>query len=93
MPHTPGPWSYWGGDTSSFEVYQDSTEQSICELSDHQEQNVEHANAKLISAAPDLLAACKDAAILAADARDEEDERVYKVLIAAINKAQGKATK
>jgi hypothetical protein len=42
------------------------------------------ANAHLIAAAPDLLDACKQAAVL-----HEDDEGIAQVLLAAIAKAEG----
>jgi hypothetical protein len=68
MPHTPGPWapSYWGDD--DYDVYTADTDQLICSLAQRYDEktgrglsgNIE-ADARLIAAAPDLLAALKQA--------------------------------
>jgi len=58
--HTPGPW--WAGtDEDAHMVYgseADGTAVADC-MRDDGDDYVERANARLIAAAPDLLAACK----------------------------------
>ena len=64
--HTPGPWHYTLADeTSSGGVY--GGEKCVCDIIpkelqvayDCEEIEIANANARLISAAPDLLAQCK----------------------------------
>ena len=63
--HTPGPW----GVESEFQaiVTACNGRLSVCEVHDHNATSETHtaaeaeANARLIAAAPDLLAACKEA--------------------------------
>lgn len=56
--HTPGPWRIVNSPrSSSLEVYAGDT--AICELWRRADRAAEHATAKLIAAAPDLLAALK----------------------------------
>ena len=71
MAHTPGPWSVqWhtqypdnGGETQRLEISGDGTEICLVPIEDSQDTD-EHrqqrkANARLIKAAPKLLAACE----------------------------------
>ena len=53
-----------------------------------------YANARLIAAAPELLAACKAAVVVIAESKSEnESERgeVFRMILAAIEKAEGGA--
>lgn len=56
--HTPGPWDYDMGD---FTVFQPETGDQIVEMWGDQPQEQIEANARLISAAPDLYAALQTA--------------------------------
>ena len=59
--HTPGAWGiqgknirhYWGGS-------KEYAHTSICDVSGQGVASLERANARLIAAAPELLAACED---------------------------------
>ena len=52
--HTPGPWDVYGGEIGTAP---DATLAVVCALSGNDGDNEEDANARLIAAAPDLLAA------------------------------------
>lgn len=54
--HTPGPWDYDMGD---FTVFQPETGDQIVEMWGDQPQEEIEANARLIVASPDMLAALK----------------------------------
>lgn len=59
---TPGPWVVDGRDKDGFDsVMQDSSPRDDFFASVYSgDENVQAANARLIAAAPDLLAACED---------------------------------
>lgn len=89
--HTPGPWHAVanGGDDDDERLriivardrYGDSS--AIGEVYDPDPCNGDiEANARLIAAAPELLEACKQAAVFF-----EDDEGIAQVLLAAIAKA------
>lgn len=60
MTHTPGPWSYWPKSAYPDGVIsQDATTTHIAVPVFHPDVNRTTANARLIAAAPDLLAALK----------------------------------
>ena len=68
--HTPGPWIYKGtAGQHDYAVYAEATGRDVALVRDFDE-----ANARLIAAAPDLLAACSYAltGLLANGDRDEE---------------------
>ncbi len=80
---TPGPW-YWGAH---------SDEDIACVFRDNGTPRGEHladvyavADATLMAAAPDLLAACEEAR----DYAGQYNEALYKRLDAAIRKARGR---
>ncbi len=78
--HTPGPWRYREREEEliSFNVLGGATAVA---------QVWRRADASLIVAAPDLLAACKYALHMA----DDDDDRLCNMLAAAIAKAEGGA--
>lgn len=79
MSHTPGPWKsvYAGVDTA---VFSEDDRTFICRAA--------HDEARLIAAAPDLLAVCK---AVAGVFLDIEDRPLYaQKCLAAIAKAEGK---
>ncbi len=102
MPHTPGPWMavnkgrHWNNE---------SIDNWIITYGNVEEQIVDHcyeeADAKLIAAAPDLLAACRAAESILDSLMIDEDTRkaglwqgpgparVVATLLAAIGKATG----
>lgn len=97
--HTPGPWrvptAMFGDD---IEVYHPTTGgmvRPICTM--HGEGDVTEANARLIASAPDLLAACEEAAdTILAEVGNITDEsvdgpmgEVYATLMRAIARARG----
>jgi hypothetical protein len=94
--HTPGPWAYadpelWENadgvvigtaaddDVEAFEICE------VCELP-RAERN---ANVRLIAAAPDLLAACEEAAEALESSEYRSDQRTRGRLLAAIARAKG----
>ena len=97
MTHTPGPWHTDG--TAGFEALEvRSNDRRIAKSLYHRgsEDREADANARLIAAAPDLLAACKAArrALQAADSRGFISA-VYEIeqLEIAIAKARGRPPK
>ena len=89
--HTPGPWDYSDQTGSRKHCYLgqvwDSEGESLAVLDSTTDPAVATANARLIAAAPDLLAACEDAIRLL----DEHRMRglTYDTLDEAIKKAKG----
>jgi hypothetical protein len=89
--HTPGPWSFM--DTSSWSLEQRSNgPSSVCHVGDftivtddpsYEFHGTDEADARLIAAAPELLATCK----LALDAFEKRHAIDWDVLEAAIAKA------
>lgn len=87
--HTPGPWSYWPGVAyAQGVVTRDRTAGHVAVPVEMPEDGVMIANAHLIAAAPDLLAACErihqellDGELPSAEALD--------MIEAAIAKARG----
>ena len=89
--HTPGPWHPSGtrSDAPSYVMAGDGegSAVAICPHLDGEDRYCEHvANASLIAAAPDLLAACEWSLSMMAGGRPEED---IAHLRAAIKKARG----
>lgn len=91
MSHTPGPWHVEARGVNLTVIFAGSakgTRASPCLIMDGDESERE-ANARLIAAAPDLLAACKDALFhLEGDSYCADIE--IQACIAAIAKAEGK---
>lgn len=88
--HTPGPWSVhrWrAGKLRFISVNEDAQDTPIARLYERLDIN---ANARLIAAAPDLLAACEEALTLWSVGEPEPDELfIHDKLQAAITKARG----
>jgi len=88
--HNPGPWTveeYGDDETPSLVIHKD-TESRICFLAtpgSHGDPAIIEANAHLIAAAPDLLAACERAEWWLSTVPDSAEIR--EVLRAAIAKA------
>jgi hypothetical protein len=95
--HTPGPWSvgptHHESEGKSWLFYSHQThilapngltDLAIVEAGEEEGQ----ANARLIAAAPDLLAACQDIEIALADTKFASSP-LYKQMLAAIEKAVG----
>lgn len=61
MPHTPGPWTIHGWGEDNYEVNAD--DETVCNVPGFDDETVDsdraEANARLIAAAPELLAACR----------------------------------
>lgn len=74
--HTPGPWRKCGGYTPKFVAIDSNDGYIVFQMADHivdkehgkeiraPEYETQQANARLIAASPELLAACKQAADL-----------------------------
>jgi len=88
--HTPGPWSnerIWDTPASRIHARVDGIPMALAEVFTMRNAGEKEANARLIAAAPDLLAACKAAlgAFERADAINWDD------LQRAIDKAEGRS--
>lgn len=88
--HTPGEWKVWGGGinvrTKKGHIFI-----AACGSNDSQRSIEEYqANARLISAAPDLLEACKKAYQYIGNIADGKATIIFTKLQQAIAKAEGK---
>ena len=96
MSHTPGPWHYGMAHWGRYQISDGS--RNIGELSSYAglggretELNAEQeANAKLIAAAPDLLAACEEF-VAKVERGEAKSVRSYQQMKLAIAKAKGAA--
>ncbi len=79
--HTPGAWTFRAQTQGQFII--ESTERSICWLDRHYDPT--EANARLISAAPEML----DALQAVCDAYGEQDSLLMAQVKAALAKAKG----
>ena len=82
--HTPGPWK-----AEVVGVHDLGNPTDICEITNGYARIAEYVSDKdaaLIAAAPDLLAACKEVLLFV----PVEDERIHKLIYAAIARAEGK---
>ena len=89
--HTPGPWSLGTKDCGGYPLMSE-TEGHFCDICDVCEGNESQANARLIAAAPELLAACKrlmDTVALNLDDTDPQDVEACQMAQDAIAKATG----
>ncbi len=78
MAHTPGPWAWrWSQPLNTLVI--EAGDKYIA-------RNIGNDNARLIAAAPDLLAACHK--LIDSDAAVEEDERKHQLLLAKLLAAQ-----
>lgn len=95
--HTPGPWAYATGPSlkGRYHTVEDADENMVCECYEGTEETDE-ANARLITAAPELLEAL-EAVIAAKDQFDKDgtfdlDQDAWEASArAAIAKARGEA--
>lgn len=97
--HTPGPWIADDGDVDLYGVFQEADGQAICYLGvpsggpfRRLRPKKAAANAALLAAAPELLAACEEAL---AEARERDEDLGYGCwpqVLAAIAKARGEVT-
>ena len=90
MGHTPGPWNNSGG------YITDATGTEIADVEWAGSEPEGKANARLIAAAPELLAACREAVsaityLLSNDDDDPNYADTLNTLAAAISKAEGRA--
>lgn len=90
--HTPGPWFYWNEDsTICVQAKRDDFHKVVvnwpgfdsCGLSLKKQK----ANARLISAAPDLLAACEEF-VRKCESGEARSKRSYEQMKSAIRKAK-----
>lgn len=79
VTHTPGPW------TEDRQFIRDSDGNSVARI-DYEQSGYIRANAALIAAAPDLLAACREAYLLL-DGGNPRHESLHDTLAAAIARA------
>lgn len=92
MSHTPGPWrtSNYQGGVFQFDVVgphgEDIGYANVSDGADEPTIYPADANARLMAAAPDLLAACR----IALEGLPEIRHEAKRVLISAIAKAEGK---
>lgn len=88
--HTPGPWKADGSDKHDFRIIRgDREDVAFVPTVNHKASKVGQAgaaNARLISAAPDLLAVCIDLQMLLAN--DPKRRGVYERLNKAVQKAE-----
>ena len=97
MSHTPGPWEVYGNSDEGLSVRSSAIPGAVCFMAwIFQDTKGEgEANARLIAAAPDLLAALK--ALLTApeiadcdpNDKDEETNAIERLARATIAKAEG----
>lgn len=88
--HTPGPWSLETHETNPRNFFKVETgKRVICDAFGHSRED--YANARLIAAAPDMLAFLRDLA--AEKAKSTQDARMFsdRNLAAIIAKAEGQA--
>ena len=105
LKHTPGPWSYIGDDDGDFVVFAGGEfvcnigESPFAAVSEYPETTIvafdtDQANARLISAAPDLLEACREllseAVILSEDYLECFDDYADDAAIQGWDKARWK---
>ena len=88
MTHTPGPWTIEGTrDSDEFWVVKD--EGPVCEISQtFGYPDADEANARLIAAAPDLLAALQEWTSMAVNSGLEGCDEILEQAEAAIAKAE-----
>lgn len=84
--HTPGPWQALGRDILSMHAYPRASGPLVCVVDDN-DNSKWPADAALIAAAPDLLAACE--VLLDAVARGDHKDKALRTARAAIAKAKG----
>ena len=93
MKHTPGPWNYQEESDAYTHIVRDSDGKYVCGCSQHTSGDAE-ANARLIAAAPELLAACKLIAAYVANGDADCRSNTFMAALqqgnAAIAKAEGR---
>lgn len=85
--HTPGPWMLQTSDSDIFVEVIDSPTEGVT-LATLPADEVGYANARLIAAAPELLAAL-NTFLLASDLKDDSQWEARRLARAAIAKAEG----
>ncbi len=103
MPHTPGPWQQHDHDYCPFEIWgaldgplEDGKihGEQVCDIIEGDDAERNHANARLIAAAPELLSACEVLHVrLFAEQNGDPDSKwasALAVLSRVIRKATGK---
>jgi len=95
MPHTPGPWKVADGltieDDSCLVIYSDNEPaRRIAHVPDYDGEG--ELNARLIAAAPELLAALRHIAVwlMSPGTAKSTPEEMYLVAVNAIAKAEGR---
>ena len=92
MTHTPGPWAWDEGE----EITYDQGMRSVADIREHTgfeniPMDVVKANARLIAAAPDLLAAARKSLDWLASYPGFGSKAAYDEMRAAVAKAEGKS--
>lgn len=92
MSHTPGPWTIHGWGDGDYEV--NAASETVCNVPGFDDETVDvdkaEDNARLIAAAPELLAALKQC-LLRLRVDCEEDSDLREDAEAAIAKAEGRS--
>jgi hypothetical protein len=92
--HTPGPWSnerIWDTPASRIHARVDGIPVALAEVFTMRGVGEKEANARLIAAAPDLLALCKSMEDwLRPEVVKEPDRSYFWKLVAVIKKAEGR---
>lgn len=99
MSHTPGPWTIHGWGEDNYEV--NAADETVCNVPGFCDETVDsdraEANARLIAAAPELLAVCQciagdlQAVIDGDDFSGMSDAEFFGVLLRSLNAAIAKA--
>ena len=96
--HTPGPWMIGDesrGDDPRMVYCDDATGQRVADCTGKylfHSQEMMRANARLIAAAPDMLAALKQAELLIGNGRTvSPGSHEHRLILAAIRKAEGRS--
>ena len=93
IKHTQGPWKYerYPKSISNLRGVINSEKINICGVSErHIGTNECDANARLISAAPELLKAAKNLLLRESELTESHDWLEYRALENAVNKAEGR---
>ena len=88
--HTPGPWNCNRSSASGYDIVcSENSPTDVCVISRRDKTTGEiDANARLIAAAPELLAACR---LVEQAQRDGDYMTAFRAVSAAIAKAKGEA--
>ena len=92
MSHTPGPWGYQRIDSGEFLITDPRPPKPPFEFSTVGKMGLEEDDAKLVAAAPDLLAACQSfAKALEQDTESDEGMAIWRAVWLRVESAIAKA--